>query len=97
MQPLFLEFLHKDQVTTDKKMEEFFEKMTSRGTPVKYLLCNNTGEHQLKLQRACEKRKGYVGIHDTAHTPAEQLELVMSVHVDDVFMAVNLETIKVIK
>ena len=35
-----------------KNMADFFEKMTSRGNPVKYIRCNNAGEHQSKLQRA---------------------------------------------
>ena len=36
-------------------MEEFFENMMPRGTPVKYLYCNNAGGHQSKLQKACKK------------------------------------------
>ena len=40
-----------------KKMEDLFLKMTSRGTPVKYLRCDNAGEHQSKLQKACENKK----------------------------------------
>ena len=40
-----------------KKMEEFFEKMTSHINPVKYLHCDNTVEHQSKLQGACEKER----------------------------------------
>ena len=31
--------------------------MMSRGTPVKYLRCENAREHQSKLQKACEKEK----------------------------------------
>ena len=49
-------------------MEEFFEKMTSHGTPVKYLHCNNSGEHQSKLQRACKKEK-FTLEYTTLHTP----------------------------
>ena len=39
-------FLTKNQLKLSKKMGYFFRKMTSRGTPVKYLCYNNTGEHQ---------------------------------------------------
>ena len=38
-------------------MEEFFDNMTSRGMPVKYLCCNNAREHQSRLNRACKKEK----------------------------------------
>ena len=41
-------FLTKTKSQIPKNIEEFFDKMTSRGTPVKYLCCNNSGEHQLK-------------------------------------------------
>ena len=37
------------------KMEELFEKMKSCGTPVKYSGCDNTGDCQSKLHKACEK------------------------------------------
>ena len=37
------------------KMKEFFKNMTPQGTPDKYLLCDNTGEHQSKLQKVCKK------------------------------------------
>ena len=49
-------------------MEEFFEKMTSRGTPVKYPRCDNAGEHQSKLQRVCEKENVTLE-YTTPHTP----------------------------
>ena len=39
------------------KMEEFFQKIISLGTPVKYLCCDNAGETQSKLQKACKKEK----------------------------------------
>ena len=45
----------KSQLTN--KMEDFFEKMTSHGTPVKYLRCDNTGEHQQKHQKVCKYRR----------------------------------------
>ena len=37
------------------KMKEFFKNMTPQGTPDKYLLCDNTGEHQSKLQKKRKK------------------------------------------
>ena len=40
----------------------------SRGTPVKYLLCDNVGERQLKLQRARKKEK-FALEYMTPHTP----------------------------
>ena len=49
-------------------MKEFFEKMTPCGTPVKYLRCKNSGEHQSKLQRACEKGNMTLE-YTTPHTP----------------------------
>ena len=49
-------------------MEDFFKKMTSRGTPVHYLRWYNIGEHQSKLQRACEKEK-VIWEHTTPNTP----------------------------
>ena len=49
-------------------MKKFFENMTSRGKPVKYLHYNNAGEHQSKLQRACEKEKVMLE-YLTPHTP----------------------------
>ena len=36
-------------------MEELFDKMASCGTPVKYLWFGNTGEHQSKFRKVCEK------------------------------------------
>ena len=48
-------FFTKTKSQLPKNTEEFFEKMTSRGTPVTYLHCKNAGEHQSKLQRACKK------------------------------------------
>ena len=42
--------------------------MTSRGTPVKYLRCDNAGENQSKLQRECKKEKVYFKL-TTLHTP----------------------------
>ena len=36
---------------------EIFKNMTSCGTPVKYLRCDNVGEHQSKLNKACKKEK----------------------------------------
>ena len=45
-------FFTKTKSQIPKKMEEFFEKMTPRGTPVKYLFCDSVGEHQSKLHRA---------------------------------------------
>ena len=48
-------FFTKTKLQLPKSMEKFFEKITSRGTPVKYLCCDNAGEHQSKLQRACQK------------------------------------------
>ena len=38
-----------------KKMEKCIEKMTSCGTPAKYLCIDKAGEHQSKLQRASKK------------------------------------------
>ena len=52
-------------------MEEIFEKTTSLGKPVKYIRFNYSGEHQSMLQRVW-KKKYYVGINDTAHTPSEK-------------------------
>ena len=46
-------FFTKTKYRLPKKMEYFFEKMTSRGTPGKYLRCDNAVEHQSKLQRVC--------------------------------------------
>ena len=57
LQPLFMDFIYENKISTFKNMEEFFEKMTSHGTLVKYLCCHNAGEHQSKLQRACKKQK----------------------------------------
>ena len=51
-----------------KKMEEFFDKMMSRGTPVKYPCCDNAGERKSKLQRACEKENMTLE-YTTSHTP----------------------------
>ena len=42
--------------------------MTSRGTPVKDPHCDNVGEHQSRLQRACEKEK-VTREYTTPHTP----------------------------
>ena len=39
------------------KMEEFLKKMTSHGNPVNYLRCVNMGEHQSKMQKACQKEE----------------------------------------
>ena len=51
-----------------KKMEYFPKKITSHGTLDKYLCCDNTGQHQSKLQKACTKEK--VTLEYTApHTP----------------------------
>ena len=61
-------FFTKTNDQLPKNMEEFFEKMTSRGTPVKYLRCNNSGEHQSKLQRVCKKEKVMLE-YKTSHTP----------------------------
>ena len=55
-------------------MEEFFEKITPRGTPVKYICCDNTGEHQSKSQRVCKKEKVTLE-YMTPHTP--QLNVVI--------------------
>ena len=49
-------------------MEDFFDKMTSRGTPVKYIQYDNAGEHQKKLQRALEKEK-FTLEYTKPHTP----------------------------
>ena len=49
-------------------MEYFFKKMTSVGTPVKYLCFENAVEHQSKLQKACKKEK-VVLEYTTPHTP----------------------------
>ena len=42
--------------------------MTSCGTPVKYLCCDNAGEHQSNLQRSCKKEKVTLEYTDL-HTP----------------------------
>ena len=49
-------------------MKDFFEKMTPCGMPVKHLHCDNSGEYQSKLQRACEKGNMTLG-YKTPHTP----------------------------
>ena len=50
-------FFTKTKSQLPKKMEELFEKMTSCCIPVKYLRCDNAGEHQSKQQKACKKEK----------------------------------------
>ena len=50
-------FFIKTKLQLPKKMEEFLEKMTSHGKPVKYPHCDNMGEHQYKLQKVWEKGK----------------------------------------
>ena len=52
-----LSFFTKTKLQLKKKMEDLFKNMTSRGTPLKYLCCDNTEEHQSKFQKACEKEK----------------------------------------
>ena len=61
-------FFTKTKSQLPKNMEDFFEKTTSRGTPVEYLRCDTAGEHQSKLQRACEKEKVALE-YTTPHTP----------------------------
>ena len=39
-------FFMKIKLQLSNKMEELFKNMTSLGTPVKYLRCDNAGEHQ---------------------------------------------------
>ena len=51
-----------------KKIEGFFENMTSRGAPVKYLSYDNAREQQSKLQIACKKEKVTLE-YTTPHTP----------------------------
>ena len=41
----------KTKLKLPRKMEELFKNMTSRGNPVKYPRCENTGENQSKLQK----------------------------------------------
>ena len=48
--------------------------MTQRGTPVKYIQSENSGEHQSKLQKICEK-EGVTLEYTTSHTP--QLNVVI--------------------
>ena len=50
-----LSLITKTKSQLPKKMEKFIEKMTSCGTPAKYLCIDKAGEHQSKLQRACKK------------------------------------------
>ena len=50
------------------KKEELFEKVTSHGTPVKYLRCDNSDEHQSKFQKVGEKEKITLE-YTTTHTP----------------------------
>ena len=38
-----------------KIVEEYFEYLKGMGHAVKYLRCDNAGEHQAKLQKVCEK------------------------------------------
>ena len=52
---LILELLYKYKSQLPKIMEESFEKMTSRGTLFKYPYFYNSGEHESKLQKLCEK------------------------------------------
>ena len=49
-------------------MEDFFKNMMSCGNLVKYLRCDNAGEHKSKLQRACEKET-VASEYTTPHTP----------------------------
>ena len=42
--------------------------MTSRGTPVKYLCCDNTGQHESKFHDVCEKENTKLE-YKTLHTP----------------------------
>ena len=51
----FWSFFTKTKSQVPKKMEGFFENMTSHGTPSKYLRCDKTGEHQSKLHKECVK------------------------------------------
>ena len=50
-------FFTKTRSQLTKNMEEFLEKMTPRGTLVKYLCCKKSMEHQSKLHSAFEKEK----------------------------------------
>ena len=65
-------FFTKMESRLPKNIEDCFEKMTSRETSVQYLLYNNAGENQSKLQRVCEK-KGDVGVHVSAHAPSKKM------------------------
>ena len=66
LHPLFMEFLYKKNSELPKNTEQFFENMTSRGTPVKYLCCDKAGKHQSKLKREFKKEKvtmEYMNLH----------------------------------
>ena len=63
----YCSFFTKTKSQLPKKMEDFFEKMISCGTPVKYLPCDNAGEHQPKLQNCFEKEKVTLE-YTTSHT-----------------------------
>ena len=58
----------KNKSQLPKKMEEFFKKMTSHGTPVKYLCCENAGKYQSKLQKVC-KKENFTLEYTTTRTP----------------------------
>ena len=50
-------FFTNTKLQLPKEMEEFFKKMTSLGTPVKYLSCDSALEHLSRLQKSYEKDK----------------------------------------
>ena len=72
LQPLFLEFIHKNQVATTKEDGRVIQKYDIMWDGSKVSPLRQRRITQIKISEGVRKGKGYIGIHETAHAPDEK-------------------------
>ena len=53
-----------------KVLKDILDKLKTAGNPVKYLRCDNVGEHMFELRKICEGEYGIEFDYTAPNTPA---------------------------